>query len=114
MEKRFGVRARLATSIANYFQLTLYTGVVLFAPSLAIEATTDLSSYKSILIIGIICIFYSTIGGMKAVLVTDLLQGVLMFVSILIVLLIAHNQLDGGLLSVWELAEEGDRLDFFE
>ena len=114
LERRFGVKARLLTSLANFCQLTLYTGVVLYAPSLAIEATTGLSSYKSILVIGIICIFYSTIGGIKAVLVTDILQGVLMFGSILCILFIANGELEGGLTSVWEIAQQGNRIQFFE
>ncbi|KOC66377.1 Putative sodium-dependent multivitamin transporter [Habropoda laboriosa] len=113
LEKRFGVRARLVASTANFVQLLLYTGVVLFAPSLALEATTGLSGNTSVLVIGLICTFYSTVGGIKAVLITDLFQGLLMFVAITCVLGVAAADLEGGLSNVWSTAQKGGRIDFF-
>ena len=95
-------------------QLSLYTGVVLYAPSLAIEATTGLSSKASIMLIGVICVFYSTIGGIKAVLVTDIFQAVLMFASLVCIMVVASGEIDGGLWKVWEIARQGNRLEFFE
>ncbi|XP_058794304.1 putative sodium-dependent multivitamin transporter [Phymastichus coffea] len=114
LERRFGIAARLTTSIANYIQLTLYTGVVLYAPSLAIEATTGLSSKTSITLIAVICIFYSTVGGIKAVLVTDIFQGVLMFASLVCILAVASSEIDGGLGRVWQVASQRGRLEFFD
>ncbi|XP_066587706.1 putative sodium-dependent multivitamin transporter [Prorops nasuta] len=114
LERRFGVTTRLVTSVAIFVQLMLYTGVVLYAPSLALEATTGLSGTTSVLLIGLICTFYSTIGGIKAVLVTDVFQGFLMFASILTVLGIANEEIEGGLASVWRLANEGGRVNFFD
>lgn len=95
-------------------QLTLYTGVVLYAPSLAIEATTGLSSTMSISLIGIICVFYSTIGGIKAVLVTDIFQGVLMFASLIAIMAVASSDIEGGLGGVWKIARQGNRAELFE
>ncbi|CAL7950460.1 unnamed protein product [Xylocopa violacea] len=114
LEKRFGIRARLVTSTANFLQLLLYTGVVLFAPSLALEATTGLSGDMSVLLIGLICTFYSTVGGIKAVLITDVFQGLLMFAGLGCVLGVAASVLDGGLSNVWSIAQEGGRIDFFD
>ncbi|CAK9812759.1 Putative sodium-dependent multivitamin transporter [Anthophora plagiata] len=114
LERRFGVRARLIASTANFTQLLLYTGVVLFAPSLALEATTGLSGDISVLFIGLICTFYSTVGGIKAVLITDVFQGVLMFVALTCVLSVAASNLDDGLSNVWSIAQEGGRIDFFK
>ncbi|XP_076762932.1 putative sodium-dependent multivitamin transporter isoform X1 [Xylocopa sonorina] len=114
LEKRFGMRARLVTSTANFLQLLLYTGVVLFAPSLALEATTGLSGDMSVLLIGLICTFYSTVGGIKAVLITDVFQGLLMFAGLGCVLGVAAGDLDGGLSNVWSIAQEGGRVEFFD
>lgn len=94
--------------------LILYTGVVLYAPSLALEATTGLSSSTSILLIGTICMFYSTIGGIKAVLITDVFQGLLMYAAIFCVLIVGASELEGGLSHVWEIAKEDGRIEFFE
>ena len=102
------------TSTANFLQLLLYTGVVLFAPSLALEATTGLSGNMSVLLIGLICTFYSTVGGIKAVLITDVFQGILMFAGVACVLAVAADDLDGGLSNVWSIAQDGGRAEFFE
>ncbi|XP_014607608.1 PREDICTED: putative sodium-dependent multivitamin transporter [Polistes canadensis] len=112
LERRFGVKARLLASIANFCHLTLYTGIVLYAPSLALEATTGLSSTMSIILIGVICTFYSTIGGIKAVLITDVFQGVLMFLSIFCIITIGAGDLPNGLYDVWNRAMRGGRIDF--
>lgn len=49
-------------------------GVVLYAPALALEAVSGMSQSSAILIVGFVCVFYSTIGGIKAVIMTDVFQ----------------------------------------
>ena len=64
------------------FQMILYMGIVVYAPALALSAVTGLSFAGSILAVGGVCTFYSTLGGMKAVLATDVFQSGLMFAAI--------------------------------
>ncbi|XP_018397564.1 PREDICTED: putative sodium-dependent multivitamin transporter [Cyphomyrmex costatus] len=111
LEKRFGVRTRMMASFVYWIQILLYSGVVLYAPSLALEATTGISKTASIIIIGLVCAFYSTIGGIKAVLITDVFQGLLMFVAVFLVIGTAANNV-GGLGQIWEIARQGQRLEF--
>ncbi|KYN11813.1 Putative sodium-dependent multivitamin transporter [Trachymyrmex cornetzi] len=111
LEKRFGIRARMMASFVYFFQLLLYSGVVLYAPSLALEATTGISKTASIVIIGLVCAFYSTIGGIKAVLITDVFQGLLMFAAVFLIIGTAANGV-GGLGQIWEIAKQGQRLEF--
>ncbi|XP_012261194.2 putative sodium-dependent multivitamin transporter [Athalia rosae] len=111
LEKRFGMGARLVTSFVYWIQLLLYTGVVLYAPALALEATTSLSKTGSIIVIGLVCAFYSSIGGIKAVLITDVFQSVLMFVAVFAIITTAAIDV-GGLSEIWRIAGEGGRLEF--
>ncbi|XP_011699583.1 PREDICTED: putative sodium-dependent multivitamin transporter [Wasmannia auropunctata] len=111
LEKRFGVKARIMTSFVYWIQLLLYSGVVLYAPSLALETTTGISKIASITIIGLVCAFYSSIGGIKAVLITDVFQGLLMFVAVFLIIGTAANDV-GGLGQIWEIARQGQRLEF--
>lgn len=74
LEMRFGKVTRLTASVAYLLQTVLYMGVAVYAPALALQAVTNLDKTVSILVIGSICTFYSTIGGMKAVLMTDVFQ----------------------------------------
>ncbi|KAL6430735.1 hypothetical protein ACFW04_006943 [Cataglyphis niger] len=111
LEKRFGVKTRMMASFVYWIQLLLYSGVVLYAPSLALEATTGISKTASIVIIGLVCAFYSSIGGIKAVLITDVFQALLMFAAVFIVIGIAANEV-GGLEQIWEIAKQGKRIEF--
>jgi len=74
LEKRFGRLTRVFTSIAFSIQMILYMAMVLYAPSIALEAVTGLSLVSSITLVGLVCVFYSTIGGIKAVIITDVFQ----------------------------------------
>ncbi|XP_015517323.1 putative sodium-dependent multivitamin transporter isoform X1 [Neodiprion pinetum] len=111
LEMRFGVGARLLASIANSLQLLLYTGVVLYAPALALEATTGLPGDISVLLIGIICTFYSTVGGIKAVLITDVFQGILMFVAVIMIIIFGAINVEGGIAGIWQKALDGERIE---
>lgn len=103
---------RLLVSAANFTETMLLTGVMLYAPSLALEATTGLSSIMSILILAVICTFYSTIGGIKAVLVTDIFQGLLMIIALGTIIGIVAVNVDGGIAGIWRVALQDGRLDF--
>lgn len=94
-------------------QMVLYMGIALFAPALALEAVTGLNKDWSIILIGVVCTFYSTIGGMKAVLMTDVFQSLLMFAAIYTVIIWCVVSA-GGFGPIWTAASEGDRLQFFK
>lgn len=103
---------RLLVSAANFTETMLMTGVMLYAPSLALEATTGLSSTMSILILAVICTFYSAMGGIKAVLVTDIFQGLLMIVALSTIIGIITSNIEDGFSGIWRIAGESGRLDF--
>lgn len=44
--------------------MILYMGIVLFAPALALETVTGIPMNYSIVIIGVVCSFYSIIGDL--------------------------------------------------
>lgn len=68
LEKRFGKRARLTASLACTLQMTLYMGIVLYAPALAFESVIGVDKNIAVVIIGVTVIFYCCLGGMRAVL----------------------------------------------
>lgn len=111
LELRFGPSARFVASLSFCLQMILYMGIVLYAPAIALAAVTGLSKFTSILSVGLVCTFYSTIGGMKAVLITDVFQSLLMFAAIYCV--IVKGVIDaGGFSNIWEIANQGGRIEF--
>uniref|UniRef100_A0A1I8PQL8 Sodium-dependent multivitamin transporter n=1 Tax=Stomoxys calcitrans TaxID=35570 RepID=A0A1I8PQL8_STOCA len=112
LQLRFGYATRLYASLAFSAQMILYMGIALYAPALALEAVTGLNIVFSIIIVGVVCTFYATLGGMKAVLVTDIFQSLLMFASVFSIIICAGIKA-GGLGPIWTAAQEGGRLEFF-
>lgn len=51
-------------------------------------------------------------GGMKAVLVTDVFQSLLMFAAVFAV--ITRGVIDHGVSNIFKIANEGERLEFFK
>lgn len=93
--------------------MILYMGIVLFAPAISLETVTGLSKTSAILIIGVVCAFYSTIGGLKAVLITDVFQSILMFAAVFIVI-ISGLIFAGGFEEIFNVASEGGRLQLWK
>ncbi|XP_063863929.1 sodium-coupled monocarboxylate transporter 1-like [Scylla paramamosain] len=99
----------LCVLFTNYF----FMGVCLYTPSLALTTVTSLPSWTATLIMGSVCTIYITIGGVKAVVYTDVMQTLLMFGGVLAVVVTCCQDL-GGLGNVWTIAQRGGRISFFD
>uniref|UniRef100_A0A2S2QKM3 Sodium-coupled monocarboxylate transporter 1 n=1 Tax=Sipha flava TaxID=143950 RepID=A0A2S2QKM3_9HEMI len=75
LEYRFDGNVRSLMSIIYAFSLMLYIPVVIYIPALAFSQVTGLNVHTVTKIICSVCIFYTTIGGLKAVVWTDAIQG---------------------------------------
>ncbi|XP_013789203.1 sodium-coupled monocarboxylate transporter 2-like isoform X2 [Limulus polyphemus] len=112
LEKRFNRVIRTMASCVFSFQMMLYMAVVLYAPALALAQVTGLNMWLSVISIGVVCTFYTSIGGIKAVVWTDFFQVIMMFGSIIVIVIKgAHDE--GGIQQVWKTSEEGKRIEFF-
>ncbi|CAG2172815.1 unnamed protein product, partial [Oppiella nova] len=112
LEHRFDRRVRMAASLVFTSQMIIYMSIVLYAPALALNAVTGLSKWTAILSVGIVCTIYCTIGGIKAVIWTDVFQSFLMFTAMIIIVVKGVYDV-GGVDVVWERARLTDRLQFF-
>lgn len=65
-------------------------------------------------IVTLVCVFYTLVGGIKAVVHTDAWQIVILFISVLVVTFIGTFKIDGGIVEVFRIAKEGDRLQLFK
>lgn len=108
---RFGLVTRSIASIIYIIQMVLYMSIVLYAPSLAINAVTDFSLWGAIWAVGLVCIFYTTLGGMKAVLWTDTFQVTMMIAGLLAVLIQGSIEV-GGFSKAWEISRASGRIWF--
>lgn len=96
LEKRFHVSVRLFGSFSFIaFQLGRM-GIVVLLPALALSAVTGINVYICIALMGVLSTIYTVLGGIEAVIWTDVLQAVVLIGGALAALGIIVATLDGG------------------
>lgn len=110
LERRFNRPVRMLGSGTFIIQMCLYMAIVVYAPALALAQVTGLNVYMSVSLICFVCIFYTTLGGMKAVLWTDALQVVIMYGSMMFVIIKGCIDV-GGFEYVWQKNVESGRAE---
>ncbi|KAK9722162.1 Sodium:solute symporter family [Popillia japonica] len=107
---RFDKKNRIFASVLFTIQLLLFLPIVIYIPALALAQATGFNTHLITPIVCSVCIFYTTLGGLKAVVWTDALQFVVMVGSLLVVLVIGINSV-GGFGVIFEKNYAGRRLD---
>ena len=97
LEKRFGVAARLMGSGAFVALQFARMGIVLYLPALALAAVTGFNIYGCILLMGIVATLYTVLGGIEAVIWTDVIQVVITFGGALLSFFIITSGVPGGI-----------------
>uniref|UniRef100_A0A8C1B1X3 Solute carrier family 5 member 5 n=1 Tax=Cyprinus carpio carpio TaxID=630221 RepID=A0A8C1B1X3_CYPCA len=109
---RFGRGMQLLGSL-QFIVATYFCTFVLFSTAFSsfLNQATGLNMWASLFSTGLICTFYTTVGGMKAVIWTDVFQIVVML-SGFIAVFIQGTILAGGPARVLEIANNGSRINF--
>ncbi|XP_022310587.1 sodium-coupled monocarboxylate transporter 1-like [Crassostrea virginica] len=114
LELRFHSKSiRLFSAALFILRLIMGMGIVLYGPSTALAAVTGFPVWAIILVVGGVCTFYTTLGGMKAVIWTDVFQTFVMFAGMLAVFIQGCIKV-GGLDEMWNINYEGGRINFFD
>jgi SSS family transporter len=74
LERRFNLAARLIGSVMFMALHLGRIGIVLFLPSIALSVVTGIDVTTCILVMGLLSITYTVLGGIEAVIWTDVLQ----------------------------------------
>ncbi|XP_074847667.1 sodium-dependent multivitamin transporter isoform X2 [Carettochelys insculpta] len=109
LELRFNKAVRVCGTATFIFQMVVYMGVVLYAPALALNAVTQFDLWGAVLTMGLVCTLYTTLGGLKAVIWTDVFQTLVMFAGQVAVIVVGTVKV-GGLGRVWQLAAEHGKI----
>ncbi|XP_077999196.1 sodium-coupled monocarboxylate transporter 1-like, partial [Glandiceps talaboti] len=112
LEIRFNSKAcRIVSCCTFIVQTMIYMGIGIYTPSLALNAVTGFSLWGSVLTVGFVCTFYTSVGGMKAVLWTDAFQ-LLIMVTGFLALLIQASINHGGWGNIMDICKAGGRIEF--
>lgn len=91
-------------------QAIIYNSVVMYLPAMALNSIFGISQHLSILVFGLLCVLYSVVGGLKAVVWADFFQGLMIFGCILSIATIGTYEA-GGVNELFSTAFSGGRLN---
>ena len=96
LEEKFGYWSRAYASACYLLTQIARIGSVLFLLALALSSMLGWSTPLIIIITGIVVVVYSTVGGIKAVLWNDAIQGLLLIVGAIVCAIVLIVSLPGG------------------
>jgi len=103
LERRFSVAVRLFGSASFITFQLMRMAIVIFLPALALSTITGIDVYLCIVIMGVLSTLYTAMGGMEAVIWTDVLQTVVLIGGMLIAIFVVAGEV-GGFGTVLEVA----------
>ncbi len=95
LEKRFNQHTRLLISLVFQISRSFATGIMIYAISIILQSSMGLALWQSVVLIGVVTMIYSTLGGMKAVVYGDAIQMLLIVTGSLVCLYFALHELGG-------------------
>ncbi len=114
LEDRFSSPVRYLASLFFCLFMFARVAIVLFLPSLALNAVTGLNVYVCILLMGLVTIAYCTMGGIEAVVWGDVIQGIILVGGALISLVYLVAGVDGGLPEVVRVAVDEQKFNILD
>ncbi len=95
LEMRFGPSVRYLVSTVFLISRALATGVGVYAIAIVLSVCLGTPLWLNILIIGLVTIIYDTIGGMAAVVYSDVIQMVILLSGVALCIIYAANSVGG-------------------
>ncbi|KAK3913243.1 Sodium-coupled monocarboxylate transporter 2 [Frankliniella fusca] len=113
LQVRFRHRAvRTVSAFVFIFDEIITIPMYMYVPCLALEQVTSLSRMWTAPVVMLVCILYTGLGGLKAVVWTDAIQMCIFCLS-LVVIFVLGTVSAGGFGAVFTAAHEGGRLELF-
>ncbi|XP_055596641.1 sodium-coupled monocarboxylate transporter 1-like [Uranotaenia lowii] len=112
LEQRFNKNVRTFASFLFMLSCFLTCSIIIYTPAIAFSQVSGIDLHIVTPVICCICIFYTTVGGIRAVVWTDTIQFGCMVIALIVVMIIGTVKL-GGLSSVFKIADVGERLIWF-
>ncbi len=106
LEKRFNLPCRIFAATSFIFFHIGRIAIVLYLPALALAVVSDIPVTTAILTIGVLCIIYTVIGGIEAVVWTDAIQALVLLGGAALCFILAVAQVDGGFGGMLQIASQ--------
>ena len=114
LEVRFNLAVRLVGSLSFILFQIGRMGVVLFLPAIALNIATGIDIYVCIGLMGIVSLIYTMMGGIEAVIWTDVLQVIVLLGGALLSLGLIIFSIDGGISTIFKSAASANKFNVFD
>lgn len=116
LRQRFGPSVQRVGSLLYCCYALGWMGAMLYAITVTVQGVMGLDSmqyYVTLVGLGAFATAYTAVGGIRAVIWTDVLQAVTLAGAIIIALLLAVGRIEGGWNGLWEIGNEHGRFTLF-
>jgi SSS family transporter len=96
LERRFDAKTRALAAFVFLIQRGMAVGLALYAPAIVMSVIFAWPDRITTLVIGVVCVLYTTMGGIKAVTWTDVLQMSIIFAGLLLGLITVVSLMPHG------------------
>lgn len=108
-EHRFGTWARTYAVVCFLLTQLARMGSIFLGISLSLQALTGFSMQTIMVVMGICIIIYTVLGGMEAVIWTEVVQAVVKTFGALLILYLIVQAMPGGVSSIVEIGQAHDK-----
>ena len=114
LQDRFGGPTRTTASVLFLLARSLGDGLRLFLAATVLQHLTGWSTEAAIVAVAAITVVYTFVGGMKAVIWTDVIQFSVYIIGAVVALAILVGHLPGGWTELIQTAHEGNKFRLFD
>jgi len=108
-EKRFGYKVRAYSALGFTVGHFSKMGFVFYSLALTVTSITGWNIYLVMVVTGVVTIYYTVIGGLEAVIWTDVIQGFIKAFGIIVCIGVLAFMIPGGLPAAFRLASENHK-----
>ena len=108
-EKRFGYKVRAYSAFAFAMGHFSKMGFVFYTMALTVTSMTGWNLYAVMLVTGIVTIYYTVVGGLEAVIWTDVIQGFIKCIGIFVCVGYLLYLMPGGPSAAFQLAWDNNK-----
>ncbi len=113
LERRFGRQTRTLMAAVFLFGNITYSGIMLYTTALVLQFITGIDVVTAIAIIATIAIAYTMLGGISAVIWTDVIQTAILLIGAGIVFYMLINHLPNGLSETLQTLKSNGKIQPF-
>jgi SSS family solute:Na+ symporter len=109
LEHRFGAWARTYAVICFLLTQLARMGSIFFGIALSLQALTGYPMSTIMIVVGVCIVLYTVMGGMEAVIWTEVVQGVIKTVGAVVILYLVISGMDGGVSRIVDIGSADNK-----